>query len=176
VQNKNRLPFNEKSPARTNPSGAASLAGGAQRNLMIVQPATVLLLGNLGIRLIRPLARRTPKDQWRGPRLLSGWATRVSGRRTCRDQLEQTTRSTPTVRAQTARRSRSVWEASIAARCQTSRRLMSGRALPNSSAGARATSTGKSADARPRPQAGKGPRQEVGGCPWLKLKTHSILI
>jgi hypothetical protein len=26
------------------------------------------LLGNLGIRLMRPLARRTPKDQWRGPR------------------------------------------------------------------------------------------------------------
>jgi hypothetical protein len=26
------------------------------------------LLGNLGVRLMRPLARRTPKDQWRGPR------------------------------------------------------------------------------------------------------------
>jgi hypothetical protein len=29
------------------------------------------LLGNLGIRLISPLARRTPQDQWRGPRAYS---------------------------------------------------------------------------------------------------------
>ena len=29
------------------------------------------LLGNLGIRLMRPLARRTPQDQWRGPRAYS---------------------------------------------------------------------------------------------------------
>ena len=29
------------------------------------------LLGNLGIRLMSPLARRTPQDQWRGPRAYS---------------------------------------------------------------------------------------------------------
>ena len=34
------------------------------------------LLGNLGIRLMSPLARRTPQDQWRGPRAYSPNETR----------------------------------------------------------------------------------------------------
>jgi hypothetical protein len=48
-----------------------------QRGLIIVQPAhrfalaPLRLLGNLGIRLMSPLARRTPQDQWRGPRAYS---------------------------------------------------------------------------------------------------------
>jgi hypothetical protein len=58
------------------------------RNLIIVQPATVLRWrrrgswGNLGIRLMRPSARRTPKDQWRGTRADSPdapreWSVRI---------------------------------------------------------------------------------------------------